>query len=89
MEVLLTEKTVATEWITITTTGFLGTITDDVTFLGHRSGRRGVSGLTAIPMVITTTTPHIIITNPYIISLLKQKKGGKKFAVIFRPQGFS
>jgi hypothetical protein len=89
MEVLLTRKTVATEWITITTTGFLGTITDDVTFLGHRSGRRGVSGSTVTYMMVTTTTPHIIITNPYIISLLKQEKGGKKFAVIFRPQGFS
>ena len=64
------------------TTMFLDIITDVVMFQDTNVERLGLSTL-------IVTDLDIIITNPYIISLLKQKKGGKKFAVIFRPQGFS
>ena len=75
-------KTVVCQCITIITTMFLDIITDVVMFQDTNVERLGLSTL-------IVTDLDIIITNPYIISLLKQEKGGKKFAVIFRPQGFS
>jgi len=80
--IIIIMKTVACQCITIITTMFLDIITDVVMFQDTNVERLGLSTL-------IVTDLDIIITNPYIISLLKQEKGGKKFAVIFRPQGFS
>jgi len=62
---------VATEWITIIITRFLGTMTDVVGFLGQANGRGEVSGSTVIDSTNVTTLLTTIIIDPYIISLLK------------------